>query len=243
MKGKIFLIRLIMMFLVGLSLFWETPGNAGQKVLLNFKGADIRTLVEAVAEATGKNFVLDPSVKGKVTIISTVPLEGEELYKVFLSVLDVHGLIAVPHGEMIEIIPDNQLKSRAPLLEEEESNKNKSSSMDEVGVRLFTTKYVDANTLAALLKPLLSPKGHVGVHDSGNTLLVADYTDILERLGHIIERVDQPIKGKVELVSLHHANAAEIVRVLNNMDQGEKKESVKNTHKLVADERTIVPVK
>ena len=81
-----------------------------EKVTLNLKNADIGALINTVAEVTDKNFIIDPRVKGKVTVISTRPMEGEELYQIFLSILRVHGFAAVPSGEVIKIVPDVNAK-------------------------------------------------------------------------------------------------------------------------------------
>ncbi len=79
-------------------------------ITLNMKGADINAVIGTVAEATGKNFIIDPRVKGKVTIISSKPLDSKQLYQVFLAILDVHGFTAVEAGEVIKILPDADAK-------------------------------------------------------------------------------------------------------------------------------------
>jgi general secretion pathway protein D len=83
---------------------------ASQTVTLNLKDADISALISTVAEVTGRNFIIDPRVKGKVTVVSSRPMDSEEVYQVFLSILKVHGFAAVPSGAVIKIVPDVNAK-------------------------------------------------------------------------------------------------------------------------------------
>ncbi len=97
----------------------DSPGT----FTLNLKNADIHSLIAMVSKQTGKNFVVDPRVKAKVTVISTEPVNADELYEVFLSVLQVHGYATVPAGQLIKIVPDSAAKQGAiPLLPEDSSS-------------------------------------------------------------------------------------------------------------------------
>ena len=98
--------------IAGLLLVWLVcclPVHA-ETVTLNLKDADIGALISTVAEVTDRNFIIDPRVKGKVTVISSRPMDSEEVYQVFLSILKVHGFAAVPSGEVIKIVPDVNAK-------------------------------------------------------------------------------------------------------------------------------------
>jgi len=90
---------------LGALLLWLIPMAAPPQNMLNFKGADINAVISAVAEVTGKNFIVDPRVKGKVTLISNRPMSEKAIYQVFLSILEVHGYSAVPSGEAIKMMP------------------------------------------------------------------------------------------------------------------------------------------
>jgi general secretion pathway protein D len=90
-------------------LIWSLPLHA-ETVTLNLKDADIAALISTVAAVTDKNFIIDPRVKGKVTVISSRPMNNDEVYQVFLSILKVHGFAAVPSGEVIKIVPDVNAK-------------------------------------------------------------------------------------------------------------------------------------
>ncbi|MBF0165394.1 MAG: type II secretion system secretin GspD [Magnetococcales bacterium] len=183
---------------------------------LNLKGADLTTLVETVAQATGHNFILDPQIKGKVTVISSKPMTEKDLYRMFLSILEVHGYIAVPTDNgAIKIIPDTEMKySGAP-------RPNETTDGSEVVTRVFKLKSVSAAKVLGALRPLASPKAHMASYDDGNMLIVSDHADVVERLAVIVSRVDQADEGGVETIVLRNASAVEVARVINALEQGQ----------------------
>ncbi len=218
------------LWLAGLLFLVTGAAWAGQKVTLNLKGADINAVITTVAEATGKNFIVDPRVKGKVTIVSAQPLAPDQVYQVFLAMLEVHGYAAVPSGPVIKIVPDAEAKhSGTPPRGEGE----------EVITQVVEIRHVSAAQLVPILRPLVPPQGHLAAHAQTNTLILADRASNVQRLLRIIERIDQPSGGEIEVVPLEHASAAEVVRVLNSLQQAKRKNEPKSQQPtLVADERT-----
>lgn len=193
------------------------PVSSGASDLtLNLKGADLTTLVETVSQATGRNFILDPQIKGKVTVISSKPMSEKDLYRMFLSILDVYGYIAVPtEGGAIKIVPDAELKfSGSP----QGSSPLQGS---EVVTRVFQLKYVNANRLLGALRPMASPQAHMAAYEDSNMLIVSDHAEVIERLAQIVQRVDQPTDGEVELITLENASAMEVTRVINSLEQSQ----------------------
>ncbi|MBF0212961.1 MAG: type II secretion system protein GspD, partial [Magnetococcales bacterium] len=185
-----------------------------EELTLNLKGADLTTLVETVAQATGRNFILDPQIKGKVTVISSKPMTEKDLYRMFLSILEVHGYIAVPTDNgAIKIIPDTEMKYSGASRSEEISDGS------EVVTRVFKLKHVSAAKLLSALRPMASPKSHMASHDEGNLLIISDHADVTERLATIVHRVDQPDEGDVEAIKLENASASEVARVINALEQ------------------------
>ncbi|MBF0153743.1 MAG: type II secretion system secretin GspD [Magnetococcales bacterium] len=199
-------------------LFWhpEPAMTAAAKFTLNLQGAELRTLIETVSEATGKNFILDPTVKGKVTIVSSQPMTSEELYQVFLSILEVHGFIAVPSGGAVKIVPDNKINFSS--IPSDDRKPDPSAPGGETMVRIFPLKFVDATKLLPVLRPLVSPKGFVSAVEGSNLLIVSDYANTIGRLDHILQRVDHPATGAVEVVTLQHASAMDVLRVLQSLE-------------------------
>ncbi len=215
-------------------LLWTTHAQAG-KVTLNLKGADINALIGTVSEVTGRNFIIDPRIKGKVTIISSKSLDEKELYQVFLSVLEVHGFTAVPSGKVIKILPAAEAKhSGIPMVPESQPGYG-----DEVVTRVIEVAHVNAAQLVPILRPLVPPQGHLAAYPQSNMLIVADRADNIRRLVSIIERVDQPSSGEIEFITLVHASASDMVRVLNTLQQQDKKgDATAEKPVLVADDRT-----
>ena len=206
-----------------------------ESVTLNLKGADISALIGTVSEITGKNFIVDPRVKGKITIISSRPLDKKEVYDVFLSVLEVHGFSAIPYGKVIKIIPDADAKHHAAPTA---SEKNPGVG-DEMVTRVIEVKNVAAAQLVPILRPLVPPQGHMAAYPQSNMLIISDRAVNIERMIELIARIDQPTSGEVEFIKLNYAAAADVVRVLNTLQQQSKKGDPQSQQAaLVADERS-----
>lgn len=208
-----------------------------QTVTLNLKDADISALIGTVAEVTGKNFIVDPRVKGQVTVISSRPMDTREVYQVFLSILKVHGFAAVPSGEVVKIVPDVNAKQEGiPTVSDERPGRG-----DEMVTRVVQVQNVTAAQLVPILRPLVPQQGHLAAYPSTNVLIISDRADNVERMVDIIRRIDRESEGEVEVVRLEHASAAEVVRILNSMRQGQPGQPVdqgRGGSTLAADERT-----
>ncbi|MDH5183109.1 MAG: type II secretion system secretin GspD [Gammaproteobacteria bacterium] len=186
------------------------------KATLTFKGTDILEVTEAVSKVTGKNFIIDPRVKGKVTILSARSMEAKEIYQVFLTVLEVHGFSVVPAGSVYSIVPSANAKQGA--LRTQTEGKTRPSS--ETITRVFHVDNVPATQLVPILRPLLPQHAHMAAYQPTNSLIISDRADNISRLEKIILSIDQPSRGEVEVVSLKHASAAEVMRILTTMEKG-----------------------
>ncbi|HFD81156.1 MAG TPA: type II secretion system protein GspD [Gammaproteobacteria bacterium] len=219
-----------------LCLAWTGPLVA-QTITLNLKGADINALIGTVAEVTGKNFIVDPRVKGKVTVISSRPMDADEVYQVFLSILKVHGFAAVPSGAVIKILPDVSAKQDAiPNASDQHPGRG-----DEMVTRVVQVDNVAAAQLVPILRPLVPQQGHLAAYPSTNVLIISDRADNVERLVHIIRRIDKVSDSEIEVIRLEYASAAEVVRILNALNRGapgKGKAPAGSSSTLVADERT-----
>lgn len=207
-------------------------------VTLNFKDMDINLLVETVSEVTKKTFIVDPRVKANVTVVSAKPMNSDEVYQVFLSILSVNGFTAVPSGNVIKILPDNIAKSEnSPVLGERESARG-----DELVTQIVQLGHVSAAQLIPLLRPLIPQQGHLVAYPANNTLIVSDKADNVARLLKVIQRIDQASNDATEVIMLGHASAAEIARLINTLEQKNSAAAVAgggtNAASVVADERT-----
>ncbi|MBF0347977.1 MAG: type II secretion system secretin GspD [Magnetococcales bacterium] len=208
----------------------STSGTSN--VTLNLKGADLETLVETVAKATGKNFVLDPKVQGKVTVVSHKPVSGDELYAIFLSILEVHGFMAVPVGNVIKILPDNDLKYQA------EPDTSASGGSDEVVAQVFPLRFVDAGRIIPVLRPMLGPKAHMSAHPDTNSLVISGRSAEIARLEKLLDRVDRPFTETIETVALEHAKASDVHRIATELSKIMAPDNSQEKVVIVADERT-----
>ncbi len=220
----------------GLLLFlWLTPLIAQPGVTLSLKEADIRTLIETVSEATGLNFVVDPRVKAKVTVVSSRPMDEAELYQVFLSILQVHGYSAVPVGEIVKIVPDVTAKQGPVSVTEPE----RPGVGDELVTRVLTVEHVPAAQMVPILRPLVPQQGHLAAYATSNVLVISDRAENIKRIEKIIRRIDRPDTQEIEVIPLEHASASEVVRIINALgQQAGKGAKVPGKPILAADERT-----
>ena len=203
-------------------------------VTLNLKDADIRSLIETVAEATGRNFVVDPRVKAKVTVISARSMNREEVYQVFLSVLQVHGYATVKVGEIIKILPDVNAK-QGPVLT---GDGNTHATGDELVTRVIPIKNVPAAQMVPILRPLVPQQGHLAAYPNSNVLVISDRAANIQRLISIIDRIDRPDSQEIEVVQLEHASAAEVVRIIDSMRRQNAQGQVPGGTTLAADDRS-----
>ncbi len=218
---------------VVLSLFISMQAVADE-ITLNLKDADIRALISTVSKFTGKNFIIDPRVKAKVTVISANTLTPEEVYEVFLSVLQVHGYAAVPTGSVIKIVPEvNAKQGPLPL----SSDKEKYAD-DELITKIIRLDHVPASQLVPILRPLVPQQGHLAAYNPTNTLIITDHAGNIARLLNIIRGVDRPDSDELEIIPLKHASASELVRILNSLNTGGTAKDASKKVKLAADDRT-----
>ena len=218
-------------------LLGQQPALAADRtVTLNLKDADITSVIATVSQMTGKNFIIDPRVKGKVTIISAHPLQAKDLYQVLLAVLSVHGYAAVPDKGLIKIVPAMIAKQSAIP----NATHRHPGSGDEYVTRVVTVNNIAAVQLVPVLRPLLPQDAQLAAYPGSNVLIISGNAANIERLVDIIRRIDVADNTNIEIVPLHHASADDVVRILTNMLQADNKGGMNlaDMPKLSADLRT-----
>jgi general secretion pathway protein D len=200
---------------------------------LNWKDADIRQVVEAVSAVTGKNFILDPRVTGRVTLLSPTPLGPDALYQAFLSILQVHGYVAIDSGDLIKIIPDATARQFPSQI-----GTSSAAGPDDLATQVVQLRNVGATQLVPILRPLIPQYGHLVAHSGSNMLIISDRAANVERMLSIIRRIDQASDEDIEVVPLQHASASEIVRIMTALTQTPRSDGAPVTTSLVADART-----
>ena len=204
------------------------------RITPNFKDADITQITEAVAAATGKNFIVDPRVRAQVTMISSTPMSPAAFYEAYLAILQVHGFIAVPSGEVTKILPDANAR-QVPSVDLPD---HVSATSDEIVTQVIDVKNVSAAQLVPILRPLIPQYGQLAAYPASNILIISDRANNVNRIIRIIRRIDQVGDQDVEVIPLQNASSAEIVRVINSLYQGQQAAEGGQAAKVVADERS-----
>jgi general secretion pathway protein D len=210
-----------------------------EKVTINFKDTDIREVAEMVSKVTGRNFLVDPRVKGKVTVISAEPIDGEQLYSSFLTILKTHGFIAVDDGSLVQILPASSERESATFSEGVRAEQ----SDDQVQVQVIPVQHVPAVQMVPILRPLVEKEGHLAAHANSNSLIVAASRRTINKIHDMLDTLDQAAESEIDTIKLYNADAAEIVKTLQTLVSAEVAAARKgggddSGSKLVADPRT-----
>src|ERR1700735_1871901 len=211
----------------------SSKAQDGPTITPNYKDADLSQIIQAVGEVTGKNFIIDPRVNAKVTMLSSTPMSPAAFYEAFLAVLQVYGYVAVPAGKVIKIVPNTDLRQ----LPANDLPNSVSSSSDEIVTQIVTLKNVSAAQLVPMLRPLVPTYGHLAAYPGGNMLIISDRASNVSRVVHIIERMDEAGDEPIEVIALHNAGAADVVRTVNSLNTGAGTAGGALA-KIVADDRT-----
>lgn len=198
----------------------------------NYREADIRQIIEAVGEVTGRNFIVDPRVTAKVTMLSSTPMTPDAFYEAFLSILEVNGYIATQTGDIVKIVPDASARQYSGLLSTD------GAAPDDIVTQVIAVQNVGAAQLVPILRPLIPQYGHLAAHPGSNMLIISDRASNVERMLRIIRRIDQSTDEDIEVIRLEHASAAEVVRVLTALSQAPRPDGAPITTSLVSDART-----
>ena len=202
-------------------LLFSVNSVAAQKesLTLNFNDTDITAVIAAVSQMTGRNFIIDPRVKGKVTVISNHGMTPDEVFQVFLSILKVHGYALIPGAQVSKIVPEVNAKQDAVYT----TTSRHPGRGDEYVTRVIEIKHVNAAQLVPILRPLVPQRGHLAAYPASNVLIISDSAANIQRLVEIIHRIDLSATDEIELITLQHASASEIVRIVTQLDKADRK--------------------
>ncbi|WP_428385624.1 type II secretion system secretin GspD [Nevskia ramosa] len=209
--------------------------NRGAEVTLNLKDAEISTLIATVSEVTGKNFIIDPRVRGKVTVVSASPMDAAGVYQTFLAVLQVQGFAAIPAGDAIKIVPETNARTDGGGL----ISNGRGVPFDEIVTHVYTVQNVSASQLVAILRPLISQSGHFAAYAGNNSLIISDRASNVMRIERLIAQIDQSGDREIEVVKLENAAATDVVRILTTLSQANKQaDPTAQSGVVIADERS-----
>jgi general secretion pathway protein D len=186
---------------------------ADEPVTLNFVNADIEAVVKAVAEMTGRNFVLDPRVKGVVNIVSARPVPVSLVYPTLLSALRLQGYAAIESDGVTKIVPEADAKQHASPV----TTGPVTTGGDRLVTEVYALKNESATQLVNVLRPLITPNNSIAAVPTGNALVITDYADNLKRIERIIASLDVPPAGEPIVVPLRNASALDLVQILSRL--------------------------
>lgn len=205
--------------------------NAQGGITLNLQDADITALINTVAEITGQRFIIDPRVRGRVTVVSRRPMPEDELYRVFLSILQVHGFAAVPTGEVTKIVPDTTAKQLG-------ETRVDTVVPDDMVTTVIGVENVPVAQLVPILRPLLPQNAHLSAYPPTNVLIVSDRASNITRITRLVSEVDQAGDDEVDMVRLENASAAELASILTGLQRTDEETIPANQVRISVDERT-----
>lgn len=208
------------------------PAPAGR--LWNLQDADILSVINEVSLETGKNFVVDPRVSGKISLVSSKPIKPEEVYDVFLSVLELLGYSALPSGNIIKILPNMDSGEHATPI----ANRFAPGKGDEVVVRVIPLENTSANQLIPIIRPLLPQWSNISAYVPGNVLILLGRAANLQRIVKIVHNIDQSSSNDIEMVHLHQAGATQMASVLTNLQNASRATGDTPQVSIAADERS-----
>ena len=206
--------------------------SGGGGITLNFKDADIREVAATIGQITHKNFIIDPRVQGRVTVVSSKPINADAVYATFLSVLEVHGLAAAPAGAVIKIVPSLEARQMPG------PEYNSGTPGDAVVTEVVQISNVSATQLVPVLRPLMSTEAQLAAYPQSNVLIMSDRASNVTRMLEIIQRIDQATESDIEVIALQNAPASDVVQVLTSLMQADASGQNGAPLKLVPDERT-----
>lgn len=213
----------------------HTPdANTDNDKVWNLRNADIRAVIAEVSRVTGKNFIIDPKVQGKISIVSSTPMSNKELYQVFLSMLQVSGYSAIPSGKAIKIIPNIEAKTQASDLL---SQLKHPARGDDILVQVIPVRHVPAEQMVPVLRPLMPQWSSVSAYGPSNMLILSGPASKIKQLANIIKQVDSSSANGIDMVPLKHALAMDIANTLKDLVKSQTPSGMRSQTMLAADDR------
>ena len=191
--------------------------NANGDLTINLVNADIASAVQAVAAATGRNFIVDPRVRGQVTIQFEKPVTPQKVFQALLTQLRLAGFAVVEHDGVYQVVPEADAKLQSGPVGVGLGPSHIPGRGDQVVTQIFQLRNASASSLLPVLRPLISPNNTINVSPSGNALVVTDYADNLKRIARIIAALDVPTGTEVTVVPLTYAVASDLAPTLQKL--------------------------
>ncbi|MEY2860181.1 MAG: type secretion system protein GspD, partial [Pseudomonadota bacterium] len=200
----------------------QAATKRGEPVTLNFNGAEIEAVARTIATMTGRNVVVDPRVKGVMTLVTDKPVSTAVAYNQFLAMLRLQGYTVVQADGLDKVVPEAEAKLQSSSVSIAEGNGGVAGN--QLVTQIIKLQHENANNLVAVLRPLISPNNTINVNPGNNALVITDYADNLKRLGRIVAALDVPNATDLEVIPLKHASATDlaptVLRLLDSTNTG-----------------------
>lgn len=210
--SMLFLYRLLVPLLLA-SILCGPASAEEDRITLNFVNADIETVIKAVSQITGKNFILDPRVKGTVNVVSGKPVPQSLAYQFLLSALRMQNFTAVESNGVVKIVPEADAKTQGGPMRKGVGGPNG----DQMVTKVFTLHYESAVQMLQVLRPLIAPNNPITANAGTNSLVISDYADNLARIEKIIDALDAPNGEEPQVIPIRHASAIDLANSLNRL--------------------------
>lgn len=204
---------------------------------LNFKDAEIKDLIRYVADATGMTVIVDPRVKGRINLISNEAVDEDQMYQLFLAVLQTNGFAAIKNGNVLRIISDKEARAASTPVK----YKRPQDGHSDFVTQIIELENVSAVKLIPVLRPLVPPQGHMAAYDEANAIIVVDTEDNVKKIYDIIKNLDKTSANEMEIFKLRHSSADEFIKIVEQVLKqpgGSSKGAGDSGINIVADKRS-----
>ena len=197
----------------------QAQDPARNEAVLNFVGADIESVVKAIGHYTGTSFLIDPRVKGTISLISEKPVSKAQAFQLLSSALRLQGYTVVASGPYTKVVPEADAKLQAGPLVTTPGRGSDGGSVrgDQIATQVFRLNYESAVNMVPVLRPLISPNNTINANPGTNSLVITDYADNLRRLGRIIASLDTPAAADLDILPIRHAIAGDVATMVNRL--------------------------
>lgn len=192
----------------------------GEPVTLNFAGADIEAVARTMATITGKNVVVDPRVKGQLSLVTEKAVPPQAAFQQFLAALRLQGFTVVESAGLYKVVPEADAKLQTGSVSVSQGGVGGTPSGGQIVTQIFKLNFENAANLVPVLRPLISPNNTINVNPGNNSLVITDYADNLQRLARIVAAMDVSNASDVEVIPLQHAVAADLAPLLSRLVEG-----------------------
>uniref|UniRef100_UPI003751A0D8 type II secretion system secretin GspD n=1 Tax=Undibacterium sp. TaxID=1914977 RepID=UPI003751A0D8 len=199
---------------------------------LNFVNADIESVIKAVGHYTGTTFVIDPRVKGQLTLVAEKPLTKDQAFKLLTSNLRMLGFAVVTSDGFSKVVPEADAKLQGG------PTQVKSIKGDQIITQVFRVNYEAANNIVTALRPLISPNNVINVNPGNNSIVITDYADNMRRMAEVIALLDVPSNPELEIIPIKHSIAADVATMVTRLTEGNQTSADAGRAIVLADSRT-----